>query len=127
MNKIVEIINKVGKSFSFLAMERQFYSIGGPWSLVSLTKDQVGKSFSQEDLLNIQLGGRWFLFKHYLAIQQWKPKFQALKGIIDSMAIWVQIPELTVEFFLPFCTVQNRFSLRKTNQSGLVHNAGKKR
>nr|POF10457.1 hypothetical protein CFP56_04682 [Quercus suber] len=44
-------------------------------------------------------GGPWFIGQHYLAIRQWEPEFKASTATLSSVAVWIRLPELPIEFY----------------------------
>ena len=44
-------------------------------------------------------GGPWFVGEHFLAIRPWEPYFKALEAKLSSVAIWVRLPQLLIEFY----------------------------
>ena len=56
--------------------------------------------FSEEaDYDKVLKGGPWFVGEHFLAIRQWEPYFKASKASFNSVAVWVRLPELPIEFY----------------------------
>lgn len=97
------LIQMVGQQRSILNIGKH---LKGLWKLSNdLEVTDLDKGFYfirtkiEEDYLSIQTGGPRFLFRYFLAIQQWKPRIKHSQGVIDRMAIWVQFPELRVEYF----------------------------
>ena len=43
--------------------------------------------------------GPWFIREHFLAIKPWEPYFKALEAKLNSIAVWVRLPELPIEFY----------------------------
>ena len=54
-----------------------------------------------EDVDSILLGGPWFIGQHFLAIRQWESEFKASIATLFSVAVWVRLPELPIEFYEP--------------------------
>ena len=54
---------------------------------------------SNEDYDKVLKGGPWFVGEHFLAIKQWELYFKASKAKLSSVAIWVRLPELPIEFY----------------------------
>ena len=52
-----------------------------------------------DDFDNVLLGGPWFIGEHFLAIKPWEPYFKAFEAKLTSMAVWVRLPELPIEFY----------------------------
>ena len=75
--------------------------------LGNLGKDCVnlGKDFflilfsSSEDYDKVLRGGPWFVGEHFLAIRPWEPYFKASEAKLSSMAVWVKLPDLPIEFY----------------------------
>lgn len=66
------------------------WRLQNPIDVLDLTKGvYVLRMVSHDDFLLLLAGGPRFLFDHYLAIQQWRPKFLPNQNIVASMAIWV--------------------------------------
>ncbi|XP_025691962.1 uncharacterized protein [Arachis hypogaea] len=59
----------------------------------------IVKSFSQEDLDFALTGGPWKIFDHYLAIRFWKPNFNPIEATINSIATWVRLLGLAIEYY----------------------------
>ena len=41
----------------------------------------------------------WFVGNHFLAIQRWEPNFCASTASLSSVAIWVRLSSLTIEYY----------------------------
>ena len=44
-------------------------------------------------------GGPWFVGEHFLAIKPWEPYIKASEATFSSVAVWVRLPELPIEFY----------------------------
>ena len=56
--------------------------------------------FSEEaDYDKVLKGGPWFVGEHFLAIRQWEPYFKASEVSFNSVAVWVRLLELPIEFY----------------------------
>ncbi|XVF30111.1 hypothetical protein REPUB_Repub16aG0028700 [Reevesia pubescens] len=51
------------------------------------------------DMVNVLTGGPWKILGHYLTVQRWKPNFKPSTSILGSTTIWIQLPELPIEYF----------------------------
>uniref|UniRef100_A0A2N9HK07 DUF4283 domain-containing protein n=1 Tax=Fagus sylvatica TaxID=28930 RepID=A0A2N9HK07_FAGSY len=49
-----------------------------------------------EDVLK---GGPWFIGEYFLSLRPWVPNFRASEAFVSSVAIWVRLPELPVEYY----------------------------
>ena len=67
---------------------------------VNLGNDFFFIRFSNnEDYDKVLKGGPWFVGEHFLAIKQWEPYFKASKAKLSSVAMWVRLPKLPIEFY----------------------------
>lgn len=67
---------------------------------VNLGKDYFLIKFSSDDDYDKVLkGGPWFVGEHFLAIKPWEPYFKASEATLSSVAVWVKLPELPIEFY----------------------------
>ena len=46
-------------------------------------------------------GGSWFVGGHYLSIHYWEPNFRSSTMNVSSMAVWIRLPELPIEYYEP--------------------------
>jgi hypothetical protein len=44
-------------------------------------------------------GGPWFIGEHFLSLRPWTPNFRASAASVSSVAVWVRLPELPVEYY----------------------------
>lgn len=69
------------------------------WQLIDLPNNYFAARFSSAEDRNFALtGGPWMIGGSYLVIQQWEPYFRATEETIKSMAVWVRISGLPLEF-----------------------------
>ncbi|KAF3942845.1 hypothetical protein CMV_030536 [Castanea mollissima] len=67
---------------------------------VSLGRDFFLIRFSNSEGYDFVLRrGPWFIGGHYLAILPWEPYFKASKAKLLSVAVWVRLPKLPIEFY----------------------------
>ena len=55
----------------------------------------------KSDLDEVLKGGPWFVGQQFLAIRQWEPEFKASKVLCSSVAVWLKLPDLPIEFYEP--------------------------
>ncbi|KAK9991877.1 hypothetical protein SO802_026862 [Lithocarpus litseifolius] len=53
----------------------------------------------KEDYVRVLKGGPWFIGGHYLSIRHWEPNFKASTANLSSVAVWVRLPELAIEYY----------------------------
>ena len=82
------------------------FKINALWKPVAnLDCVNLGKDFflirfsSSDDYDKVLRGGPWFVGEHFLAIKQWEPYFKASEAKLSSIAMWVRLPELPIEFY----------------------------
>ena len=82
------------------------FKINALWKLkvkmdcVNLGRDFFLIRFSySEDFDFVLRGGPWFIGGHYLAIMPWGPYFKAFEAKLSSVAVWVRLPKLPIEFY----------------------------
>ncbi|KAJ4824311.1 hypothetical protein Tsubulata_029372 [Turnera subulata] len=54
---------------------------------------------NQYDYLKVITGGPWVILGHYLTVEPWKPQFTPSTHKITSVVIWIQLPELSCEYY----------------------------
>ena len=55
----------------------------------------------KSDLDDVIKGGPWFVGQQFLAIRLWELEFKASLASCSSVAVWVRLPELPIEFYEP--------------------------
>lgn len=65
----------------------------------------LGKEFflvqfsTKEDCEAVLRNGPWFIRENFSSIRPWKPNFKPAKANIFSVAIWVRLDELSIEYY----------------------------
>nr|POE77266.1 uncharacterized protein CFP56_29768 [Quercus suber] len=97
------IIKTFGRrmAFSFLVERvRKMWNPCGGMDCIDLGYDYFLVRFElAEDVDTILTGGPWFIGQHFLAIRQWEPGFKASTATLSSVAVWIRLPELPLEFY----------------------------
>ena len=52
-----------------------------------------------EDVDRVLKEGVWFIGQHFLAIRQWEPDLKASIATLSSVAVWIRLPELPIEYY----------------------------
>uniref|UniRef100_A0A2N9GZ20 DUF4283 domain-containing protein n=1 Tax=Fagus sylvatica TaxID=28930 RepID=A0A2N9GZ20_FAGSY len=76
--------------------------IRAPWSALSLLKslDALWVKFeNRDDFEDVLRNGPWFIGETFLSIRPWVPDFRASDASVSSVAVWVRLPELPVEYY----------------------------
>ena len=74
----------------------------GRMDCVNLGQDFFLTRFAvKEDHDRVLKGGPWFVRGHYLSIKCWEPNFKVSSITLSSVAVWVQLPELPIDYYEP--------------------------
>ncbi|XP_023873452.1 uncharacterized protein LOC111986046 [Quercus suber] len=99
------LIKPFGRKVGFLYLDSKIRSMWNPvgkMDCIDLGLDYFLVKFElADDMDNILKGGLWFISQHFLAIRQWEPGFKASMATFSSVAVWVRLPELPIEFYEP--------------------------
>nr|POE70182.1 hypothetical protein CFP56_61084 [Quercus suber] len=99
----VLIVKVYGRSVGFNSLTFKINALWKPkakMDCVNLGRDFFLIKFSSnEDYDHVLHEGPWFIGEHFLAIMPWEPYFKASKAKLSSVAVWVRIPELLIEFY----------------------------
>ncbi|OMO70978.1 hypothetical protein COLO4_28420 [Corchorus olitorius] len=90
---------KVG--FKFLSLKlAQLWKLKKFPAIVDLGEDFFLLKFEFEnDYHYVLKEGPWFIGGHFLTVRKWEPNFRASEATFSSVAVWVRLNELPVEFF----------------------------
>ena len=99
------IIKPFGKKvgFNFLdAKSRTLWAPSSRMDCIDLGLDYYIVNFEKSlDMDNVLKGGPWFIGQQFLAIRQWEPGFKASTAEFSSVAVWIRLPKLPIEFYEP--------------------------
>ena len=59
----------------------------------------VVKFTNTEDYLDSLTGGPWMIYDHYLTVRPWEPNFIPSRDKINKVAVWVRIPNISLEYY----------------------------
>lgn len=97
------IVKIFGRSlgYSFLAERlRSMWKLVGRMDCVNVGQDFFLIKFElQSNLDEVIKGGPWFVGQQFLSIYQWEFEFKASLASCLSVAVWVRLPELPIEFY----------------------------
>jgi hypothetical protein len=54
---------------------------------------------NRDDFEDVLRNGPWFIGENFLSIRPWVPDFRASDASVSSVAVWVRLPELPVEYY----------------------------
>ncbi|XP_025684571.1 uncharacterized protein [Arachis hypogaea] len=97
------IVKLMGRKISLPVLTRRLESMWGKQGSIEVidigNEFFIVKFFSQEDLDYALTEGPWRIFDHYLSIKFWKPNFNPMEATIDTVAAWVRLPGLAIEYY----------------------------
>ncbi|XP_020963574.1 uncharacterized protein LOC110265121 [Arachis ipaensis] len=97
------IVKLLGRKISLLALKRRLeilWGKRGSIDVIDLGNDFfLVKFFSSEDLDFALTEGPWKILDHYLTIRFWKPDFNPSEASIDTIAAWIRLPGLAIEYY----------------------------
>nr|WMB96794.1 reverse transcriptase [Solanum melongena]WMB97016.1 reverse transcriptase [Solanum aethiopicum] len=59
----------------------------------------LAKFSSYDDLQYAIEEGPWIIYGHYLTVRRWFPEFKPSETTIDSTAVWVRFPGLSIQYY----------------------------
>lgn len=69
-------------------------------NIIDLSNDYYLVTFSHDqDYTIAMLNCPWFIYDHYLKVKEWNPNFHPQSDTIKSIAIWLRIAELPIEYY----------------------------
>lgn len=99
------IVKVFGKSVGYQFLVSR---LGSMWKTSGMTNSvDLGSGFLlvrftlKEDYIKVLSGGPWFVSGHYLSIRRWEPNFKPSTASVSSVAVWVRLPELPIEYYEP--------------------------
>ncbi|GAV60254.1 LOW QUALITY PROTEIN: DUF4283 domain-containing protein, partial [Cephalotus follicularis] len=102
------IIKLLGKSIGIKLMSdvvRRLWQPAGDFELLKLrhgychTPYLLAKFDDVHDCSRVLTGGSWLIFGHCPLVQPWKPNFKPASVVLSSIAVWVRLHELPLEFY----------------------------
>ena len=97
------IVKVYGKSVGFHFLQSKLLSL---WKLAGrMDCVNLGNGFFlvrlslKEDFENILKKGPWFIGGHFLSLRPWEPDFRPSSANVSSVAIWVRLNALLIEYY----------------------------
>jgi len=97
------IVKVYGKSIGFNFLQSRLLSL---WKLVGrLDYVDLGHRFFlttlslKEDHEAVLKKGPWFIGEHFLSIRPWEPEFRPASVNVSSIAVWIRLNELPIEYY----------------------------
>ncbi|MCH94906.1 hypothetical protein A2U01_0015876, partial [Trifolium medium] len=72
----------------------------GVINIIDLGNDYYLVAFTHEEDKNAAMSdGPWFIYDHYLTVREWSPNFHPASDTIKSVAVWIRISGLPIEYY----------------------------
>ena len=81
--KILSLWNSVGR-IDCIDLEKDFFLV---------------RFLVKEDHDSVLKNGPWFIGKNFLSIRPWEPNFKPTTAVVSSIAVWVRLNELPIEYY----------------------------
>jgi len=97
------IVKVYGRLVSFSFLHGRLISLWKPMGKIDCV--DLGKEFflvrfsTKEDCEAVLRNGPWFIGENFLSIRPWEPNFKPVEANISSVAIWVRLDELPIEYY----------------------------
>lgn len=99
------IVKVIGRSVGFSFLHSKIMALWKPMGkidCIDLSCEFYLIRFSvKEDYDQVLRKGPWFIGQHFLSIRPWEPNFKPDEANIASIAIWVRLPKLPIEYYNP--------------------------
>nr|POE74016.1 uncharacterized protein CFP56_71534 [Quercus suber] len=104
------IVKVFGRSVGFTFLHNRLLSLWKPAGRLECV--DLGHGFFltrlslREDYDSILKKGPWFIGEHFLSIRPWEPDFRPATANVSSVAIWIRLNELPIEYYNEEALVQ---------------------
>ena len=97
------IVKVYGKTVGFHFLQAKIHSLWRPvgrLDCVGLGNDFFLIRFAQKvDFEAVLKKGPWFIGEHFLSIRPWEPNFKPSSAKVSSVAVWIRLNELPIEYY----------------------------
>ena len=97
------IVKVYGKSVGFNFLQSKLLALWKPAGRLDCVN--LGNGFAltrlslKEDFEKVLKKGPWFIGGHFLSLRPWEPDFRSSSANISSVAVWVRLNELSIEYY----------------------------
>ena len=99
------IVKSFGRSLGYMFLSskiRELWRPSGRTDCIDLGHDFFLIKFEcKDDIDKVLKGGPWFIGQQFLTIRLWEPKFKASEASFSSVAVWIRLPKLPIEYYDP--------------------------
>jgi hypothetical protein len=97
------IVKLLGRRIGYKALEtrlKQMWVRKGVINIIDLGNDYYLVAFTHEEDKNAAMSdGPWFIYDHYLTVREWSPNFHPASDTIKSVAVWIRVSGLPIEYY----------------------------
>ena len=97
------IVKTFGRTIGFHYLSSRISAMwkpNGSMECIDLGFDFYLVKFSlAKDVDRVLKEGPWFIGQHFLATRQWETDFKASTATLSSVAVWIRLPELPIEYY----------------------------
>ncbi|XP_023871827.1 uncharacterized protein LOC111984428 [Quercus suber] len=97
------IVKVYGRSVGFNYIQAKLNALwkpSGRLDVIDLGKEFFLTRFScKEDHDMVLRKGPWFIKEHFLSIKPWEPNFKPSTTIVSSIAVWIRLNKLPIEYY----------------------------
>lgn len=97
------IVKVYGRTVGYNFLHAKILSLWNPIGridCIDLGKDFFLIRFSVKEDHDVVLKNRpWFIGENFLSIRPWEPNFKPAMAVVSSIAIWVRLNELPIEYY----------------------------
>ena len=97
------IVKVYGRSVGFNFIQSKLNTLWKPtgrMDVIDLGKEFFLTRFScKEDHEMVLRKGPWFVGEHFLSIRPWEPNFKPSSTNVSSIAVWIRLNELPIEYY----------------------------
>lgn len=97
------IVKLLGRKIGFKTLEARIHQMWvKKWviNMIDVGNDYFLITFTNmEDHKKALTKGPWLIFDHYLRVREWTPNFDPTKTYISTVAIWVRVSGLPIEYY----------------------------
>ena len=99
------IVKVYGRTEGYNYLHAKILSLWNPVGKIDCI--DLGKDFFlvrflvKEDYDVVLKNGPWFIGENFLSIRSWEPNFKPATAVVSSVAVWVRLNELPIEYYDP--------------------------
>ena len=97
------IVKVFGRSVGYMFLFNRLKQLWKPTGGLSCVDLGLGFFLVKQELVDdfdrILKGGPWFIGEHFLSLRPWVPDFRPSEASVNTVVVWVRLPELPVEYY----------------------------